>query len=80
MAADTTPSWYLHPLVAQQKREVHPRWIRRWDSERRPGVLLKTDLFEDAFGDDTLLPKVNGAVQHEAHGGYTKHSKNHDKQ
>lgn len=58
MAADSSPSWYLHPLVARQKREVHLRWIRRWDSQRRPGLLLKTDLFEDAFGDDTLLPAL----------------------
>src|SRR5512144_3147997 len=58
MAADDTPSWYLHPLVARQKREVHLHWIRRWDSKRRAGLLLKTDLFEDAFGDDTLLPAL----------------------
>ncbi|MBL0169911.1 MAG: class I SAM-dependent methyltransferase [Gemmatimonadaceae bacterium] len=58
MAAADTPSWYLHPLVAQQKREVHLAWIRRWQWQLRPGLVLKTDLFEDAFGDDTLLPAL----------------------
>ncbi len=58
VAAGDTPSWYLHPLVARQKREVHLRWFRQWQSQMRPGRLLKTDLFEDAFGDDTLLPAL----------------------
>src|SRR5947207_6137519 len=63
MAADDTPSWYLHPLVARQKREVHLQWIQRWQSQLRPGLLLKTDLFEDAFGADTLLPALFNSGQ-----------------
>jgi SAM-dependent methyltransferase len=55
MAESDRPSWYLHPLVATQKRDLHLRWVRRWHTEAPPGLFLKTDLFEDAFGLDTLL-------------------------
>ena len=47
-------SWYLDPLVARQKREAHLDLVARW-SGARPGRLLKTDLFEEANGDDQLL-------------------------
>jgi SAM-dependent methyltransferase len=50
------PNWYLDPLAAAQKREVHLEWIRR---NVPPGLrvqaLLKTDLFEEAYGQDDLL-------------------------
>ncbi|MFN3322799.1 MAG: class I SAM-dependent methyltransferase [Bryobacteraceae bacterium] len=49
------PSWYLHPLVAKQKRDVHLALIRRWAGDCRPERLLKTDLFEEAFGGDHIL-------------------------
>jgi SAM-dependent methyltransferase len=50
------PNWYLDPLAAAQKREVHLEWIR---SNVPQGVriqtVLKTDLFEEAYGGDELL-------------------------
>lgn len=49
------PSWYLDPLVAEQKRGVHEKWIRRSAGIRPHGVVLKTDLFEEAYGLDRLL-------------------------
>jgi len=52
---DDKPSWYLDSLVAAQKREVYQRWIRNSLGARSRRVLLKTDLFEEAFGDDLLL-------------------------
>jgi SAM-dependent methyltransferase len=58
MEASATPSWYLHPLVAQQKHDVHLAWVRRWRPRHAAGPLLKTDLFEDAYGSDTLLPAL----------------------
>lgn len=58
MEASDTPSWYLHPLVAQQKHDVHLAWVRRWRPRHASGPLLKTDLFEDAYGRDTLLPAL----------------------
>jgi len=50
------PNWYLDPLVAAQKRDVHLEWIRRNVSpELRIQNVLKTDLFEEAYGGDELL-------------------------
>lgn len=49
------PNWYLDPLVAQQKRQVHLEWIRRNVTRHSTKVLLKTDLFEEANGEDELL-------------------------
>ena len=50
------PNWYLDPLVAAQKRDVHREWILR---NVPPGskfqTVLKTDLFEEANGRDQLL-------------------------
>jgi SAM-dependent methyltransferase len=51
-----SPSWYLHPLVARQKRDVYVDLIRRWTQGRQDRTILKTDLFEEAFGGDYLLP------------------------
>jgi len=52
------PSWYLHPLVAGQKRAIHLDLIRRWTTGLRPLRVLKTDLFEEAFGGDRVLADV----------------------
>ena len=49
------PNWYLDPVVARQKRAVHLEWIRRNVPALSVSVLLKTDLFEEAYGDDELL-------------------------
>lgn len=55
------PSWYLHPLVAAQKRHVHLGLVRRWATDVQPRRVLKTDLFEEAFGEDRLLPELSGS-------------------
>jgi SAM-dependent methyltransferase len=55
-AAAREPNWYLDPLVAQQKRELHLRWIaRNVPATSRIRSVLKTDLFEEAYGRDELL-------------------------
>lgn len=54
------PSWYLDPVTARQKRDVHLRLIRRWTREMRAERILKTDLFEEAFGEDSLLESLTG--------------------
>jgi len=54
MTAAASPSWYLDPLVAAQKRRVHLDLFHRWMGAA-PGRLLKTDLFEEAYGEDQLL-------------------------
>jgi SAM-dependent methyltransferase len=47
-------SWYLDPLVAQQKRDKHLALLRAW-WESGSAIVLKTDLFEEANGSDELL-------------------------
>jgi SAM-dependent methyltransferase len=54
----SNPSWYLDPLVAIQKREEHLACARRWMPIAVPNRLLKTDLFEEAFGQDSLFPDL----------------------
>lgn len=50
------PNWYLDPVVAAQKRAVHLEWIRRnIPPALRVESVLKTDLFEEAYGRDELL-------------------------
>lgn len=49
------PSWYLDPVTARQKRETHLRVIREWTEGMKVERILKTDLFEEAFGEDSLL-------------------------
>jgi SAM-dependent methyltransferase len=53
--ARPTDSWYLDPLVARQKAEANRACVRRWGGESARGVVLKTDLFEEANGDDHIL-------------------------
>ncbi len=48
-------SWYLDPLVAAQKRKVHQHLARRWMGESSPRTVLKTDVFEEAYGEDQIL-------------------------
>lgn len=55
VAARGDSSWYLDPLVAQQKRLTHLRLLRDWSAGAPPGPILKTDLFEEANGQDELL-------------------------
>jgi SAM-dependent methyltransferase len=54
LAERPRPSWYLDPLVAKQKRRLHLELVQRW-AGARPARVLKTDLFEEAYGDDHLL-------------------------
>ena len=49
------PSWYLDPLVARQKGDVHRELVRHWTAGLRVRNVLKTDLFEEAFGADHVL-------------------------
>lgn len=64
IASRPSPSWYLDPLVAQQKREVHRALIRRWSQRLDLDSVLKTDLFEEAFGDDHVWFDLFPATTH----------------
>jgi len=55
LARQASASWYLDPLVAAQKRRVHQELIRRWAGLHFAGRLLKTDVFEEAHGEDHIL-------------------------
>ncbi len=48
-------SWYLDPLVARQKADANRSCVDRWAGKRREGRILKTDLFEEANGNDHVL-------------------------
>src|ERR1039457_2241235 len=50
-----SPSWYLDPLVAEQKRAVHQQWLREAVGSQPTGIVLKTDLFEEAHGRDRIF-------------------------
>ena len=54
-AQKADPSWYLDPIVALQKREAHLACLRKWAPRETPKRVLKTDLFEEAFGEDTVM-------------------------
>lgn len=55
LGRQTSPSWYLDPIVARQKRDVHLELIRGWWTATGDESVLKTDLFEEAFGADRIL-------------------------
>lgn len=55
VAEQKSPSWYLDPLVAAQKRAVNLSLLSRWTEEAEGGTLLKTDLFEEANGGDEIF-------------------------
>jgi SAM-dependent methyltransferase len=51
-------SWYLDPLVARQKADAFMALVERWRDPSAPGPTLKTDLFEEANGEDALVPRL----------------------
>ncbi len=52
------PSWYLDPITARQKRETHSHIMRKWAQGMPAERIFKTDLFEEAFGEDSLLDSL----------------------
>jgi SAM-dependent methyltransferase len=55
LASRPCPNWYLDPVVALQKKRIHQRLIRKWVGTHPSGLILKTDLFEDAWGLDAII-------------------------
>lgn len=55
-----SPSWYLDPLVAEQKRAANLALLSRWVPASGAGYLLKTDLFEEANGLDEVASGCTG--------------------
>lgn len=57
VAAAEAPSWYLDPLVARQKQRLNAALVL--SSLPHPvGRALKTDSFEEAYGEDSPLPHL----------------------
>ena len=56
------PSWYLDPLVAAQKSLLHRELAGRWTAGLEVRSALKTDLFEEAFGNDYFFPDLLAGV------------------
>jgi len=57
VAARARPSWYLDPLVAKQKQDLHVKLFQGWMPPSASRA-LKTDVFEEAFGADALLERL----------------------
>ncbi len=57
------PSWYLDPLVALQKGQLHLELAHKWAAGCDPTRVLKTDVFEDAYGDDGFLAELLPGAQ-----------------
>jgi SAM-dependent methyltransferase len=53
-------SWYLDPVVARQKADAFLRLVGQWRDGGETGLTLKTDLFEEANGEDALAPHLGG--------------------
>ena len=51
-------SWYLDPVVARQKADTFLALVERWRDPEATGPTLKTDLFEEANGEDALVPRL----------------------
>ena len=48
-------NYYHDAVIGQLKRDAHLRLITRWCGDLRGKTVLKTDLFEEAFGGDALV-------------------------
>jgi len=55
-------SWYLDPVVARQKADAFLALVERWRDPQAAGPTLKTDLFEEANGEDALVPGLERAA------------------
>jgi len=57
VAAAMSRRYHLDSVMADHKRRVHLELLRSWCGASPTGRILKTDLFEEAFGDDEVLSK-----------------------
>lgn len=49
---------YLGKVLRKYKRECYLRTINQWLPAKNHGLILKTDLYEEAYGEDALLPYI----------------------
>ncbi len=60
MRTEESDSWYLDPAAARQKAALNLDCVNRWAGGAARGLVLKTDLFEEANGDDHVLDRLAG--------------------
>lgn len=58
LGEDADATWYLDPVVAEQKGAVNLGLVHRWTAGMAVDAYLKTDLFEEAHGVDALIPRL----------------------
>jgi SAM-dependent methyltransferase/GNAT superfamily N-acetyltransferase len=51
---------YLDPFLGHLKRQAYLEMMRRWEGMPGSGLVLKTDLFEEAMGPDAFLADLAG--------------------
>lgn len=52
----------LDPFLGELKRDAYLKLVKRWAPREICGTVLKTDLFEEAFGADSLVPDLAEAA------------------
>jgi SAM-dependent methyltransferase len=50
----SAPSYHLDPVMAAHKRRVHRELLDEWCDDLEGARILKTDLFEEALGEDQV--------------------------
>ncbi|MDH3690106.1 MAG: methyltransferase domain-containing protein [Gammaproteobacteria bacterium] len=53
--------FHLDPFLGKLKRDAYLGLVQRWAPRHASGTVLKTDLFEECFGPDALVP---GLAEH----------------
>lgn len=62
--SDNMQGYHLEQNISIYKRDEHIKIIKKWSGGLKGKRVLKTDLFEEAFGEDSFLPWLlsQGAV------------------
>lgn len=58
LGEDPDATWYLDPVVAAQKGALTRALVQRWTAGTEVAGYLKTDVFEEAHGEDALLGRL----------------------
>jgi SAM-dependent methyltransferase len=54
--SDNMRGYHLEQNISIYKRDEHIKLIKKWSGDLKGKRILKTDLFEEAFGEDSFLP------------------------
>ena len=54
--SDNIQRYHLEQNISVYKRDEHIKIIKKWSGGLKGKRILKTDLFEEAFGEDSFLP------------------------